>query len=110
MIKRIFSFYFEDGKYDATLLEDTMKKALGLSPIFDSVDGRPSGMRFAVTATTISDATLCLISNYNGEGQRDKELSAPKQARVAAKLMAGQGTNISGPRGRARRYCSGRRE
>ena len=75
MLRRIFAYYLEDGKYDASLLDETLKEALGLGPIFDSVEGRPSGVKFAVTATTISDATLCLISNYNGQGSHSKELS-----------------------------------
>jgi hypothetical protein len=69
IIRRILAFYLEDGKYDATVLEGALKEALGLDPIFGPMRSRPSGMRFAVTATTISDATLCLISNYNGEGK-----------------------------------------
>ena len=75
MLRRLFAYYLEDGKYDASLLEQTLREALGQSPIFDSVEGRTSGMKFAVTATTISDATLCLISNYNGQGSHSKELS-----------------------------------
>jgi hypothetical protein len=35
-------------------------------------------MKFAVTATTISDARLCLISNYNGEGSYGKDPSASR--------------------------------
>ena len=72
MIRRIFALYLEDGKYKAGVLEDALKEALGLGPIFGPMRSGASGMRFAVTATTISDATLCLISNYNGEGQHDK--------------------------------------
>lgn len=75
MIRRIFAFYLEDGKYNAAVLEEALKEALGLGPIFSPARLGPSGMRFAVTATTISDATLCLISNYNGEGQQGKDSS-----------------------------------
>ena len=82
VIRRIFAFYLEDGKYDATLLEETLKEALGLGPIFNSVKSRPSGMKFAVTATTISDATLCLITNYNGEGNACNDLSVLKSLHV----------------------------
>lgn len=65
--------YFTDGRYDATFLEDVLKKTLGSRPLFDSVASRPSGMKIAVTATTISDATLCLFSNYNGVGSYGKD-------------------------------------
>lgn len=74
-IPRVFTYYLGDGRYDANLLDETLKDTLGESPFFDSVEGRPSGMKFAVTVTTISDATLCLISNYNGKGSHSKELS-----------------------------------
>ena len=73
IIRRIFAFYLEDGKYNAVVLEHALKDALGLDPIFGPVTSGPSGVRFAVTTTTISDATLCLISNYNGEGQHEKD-------------------------------------
>jgi hypothetical protein len=75
VVRRAFSFYLEDGKYDATHLEANLRDALGQGATFDAVESRTSGMKFAVTATTISDATLCLISNYNGSGEHSKELS-----------------------------------
>jgi hypothetical protein len=70
-ITRIFASYFADGRYDAEILEKFFKQAFGMSPMFDSVKSRPSVMKYAVTATTISDATLCLISNYRGEGKQN---------------------------------------
>ena len=57
------------------LLEDILKKHLGSQRLFDSAGPRPSGMKIAVTATTISDATLCLFSNYNGVGNYSKDFS-----------------------------------
>lgn len=48
-------------------MENALKDALGQDPMFGA-KRVPSGIKYAVTATTISDATLCLISNYNGEG------------------------------------------
>lgn len=76
MIRRIFAFYLQDGKYDAAILEAALKESLGLGLMFSSISSRPVGMRFAVTATTISDATLCLISNYNGEDKNSTNHSA----------------------------------
>jgi hypothetical protein len=78
ILRRIFAFYLADGKYDATVLEESLKEAFGLGPVFDSPKSRPSGMKFAVTATTISDATLCLISNYNGESTSGRDSSKLK--------------------------------
>jgi hypothetical protein len=71
----LFSSYFADGRYDALLLEDILKRSFGSRPLFDSVQSRPSGMKIAVTATTISDATLRLFSNYNGVGSYSKDFS-----------------------------------
>lgn len=56
-------------------MEDALKEALGLDPVFGPTSLGSSGMKYAVTATTISDATLCLISNYNGEGHYGKDSS-----------------------------------
>ncbi|XMA20786.1 hypothetical protein WAI453_013577 [Rhynchosporium graminicola] len=81
VFRRILSFYLEDSKYNSSVLEDALKKALGLDPAFGSVGLRTSGMRFAVTTTTITDATLCLISNYNGLSQERK--SGYKHLRAA---------------------------
>jgi hypothetical protein len=67
-------------------------------------------MKFAVTATTISDVALCLISNYNGEGNHSKDLSALGHLRVYARLIMRQDINIFEQRGPPMRYCSGRRK
>lgn len=56
-----------DGQYSASLLEKTLKEAFGPGPLFGPMPLGRSGMKVAVTATTISDATLCLFSNYNGQ-------------------------------------------
>jgi hypothetical protein len=47
-------------------------------------------MKFAVTATTISDATLCLISNYNGEDTPVRDSSKLTPPRTSTE------TNMSG--------------
>jgi hypothetical protein len=68
-----FVSYFADGQYDAVLFEDALQEAFEFCLLFDSTGSRPSGMKVAVTATTISNATLCLFSNYNGNGDsRDR--------------------------------------
>ena len=71
----LLASYFADGRYNATSVEKTLKKTFGSRPLFDSTGIRPSGMKIAVTATTISDATLCIFSNYNGSGSYDKDFS-----------------------------------
>lgn len=57
------------------MLEDIIKKALSLSPIFSIVKLRPSRVKFTITTIIISNATLYLILNYNGKGSYSKELS-----------------------------------
>ncbi|KAF4626431.1 hypothetical protein G7Y89_g11725 [Cudoniella acicularis] len=34
IVRRIFAFYLEDGKYNASVLEDALKEALGLGPLW----------------------------------------------------------------------------
>lgn len=63
-----FISYFTDGQYDAILLEDALQEAFGFRLLFGSTGLQTSGMKIAVTATTISNATLCLFSNYSGNG------------------------------------------
>ncbi|CZT53455.1 uncharacterized protein RSE6_15035 [Rhynchosporium secalis] len=65
ILRRIFASYLADSGYDAVVLEKALKEVFGLGRVFNSVNSRLSGMKFAVTAITISDAILCLISNYN---------------------------------------------
>ncbi|KFY11829.1 hypothetical protein V491_07045 [Pseudogymnoascus sp. VKM F-3775] len=60
------------GRYDADILEKVLQEAYGTTPMFHTA--RPSGMKYAVTATTLSDATLCLISNYHMEGKQTSNL------------------------------------
>ena len=64
-----------------------MKEALGLDLIFTPLRSRSSGIKFVVTATTISDTTLCLMSNYNGEGSHSKELSVFALFHIVTGLM-----------------------
>ncbi|KFZ20455.1 hypothetical protein V501_00135 [Pseudogymnoascus sp. VKM F-4519 (FW-2642)] len=60
------------GRYDADILEKFLQEAYGTTPMFHTA--RPSGMKYAVTATTLSDATLCLISNYHTKGKPTSNL------------------------------------
>jgi len=67
--------FFADGRYNAEVLENILKETFGSQPLFGTKCQRPSGMKIAVTATTISDATLCLFANYNGAGNYNKDFS-----------------------------------
>jgi hypothetical protein len=71
----MFAIYLADGGYDAVILEKALKEALGLGRVFNSEKLRLSGIKFAVIATTILDAILCLISNYNSNGPPSRDSS-----------------------------------
>ncbi|KFY69541.1 hypothetical protein V496_00161 [Pseudogymnoascus sp. VKM F-4515 (FW-2607)] len=60
-----FISYFTDSQYDADLLEDALQEVVGFRLLFGPTGSRTSGMKIAITATTISNATLCLFSNYS---------------------------------------------
>jgi hypothetical protein len=65
--KEWFSWWAADGKHDPKLLESTLQDHFGCTRrMFDSQDGRSSGPRVAVTATSICDATPFVFTNYNG--------------------------------------------
>jgi hypothetical protein len=63
--------WFVDSRHDGSLLEKTLQENFGVSRrLFDVSLACPSGVKIGVTATTISDSTLCIFSNYNGNGKR----------------------------------------
>lgn len=72
-ISRNFRLIVSDGQYDAVTLEETLIEAFGTGPLFGVVKNRPSGMKVAITATTISSADLCLFTNYNGVVDVEKD-------------------------------------
>ncbi|KAI9676515.1 MAG: hypothetical protein M1817_000673 [Caeruleum heppii] len=66
--RSLLSCWYSDGYYDATNLEKTLAEIFGTTRrIFDTTAGAVSGVKVAVTATTISDATPYIFSNYNGK-------------------------------------------
>ncbi|ERF68658.1 hypothetical protein EPUS_05719 [Endocarpon pusillum Z07020] len=65
--KELFSWWAADGKHDPNLLESTLQNHFGPTRrMFGSQHGRSSGPKVAVTATSISDATPFIFTNYNG--------------------------------------------
>jgi hypothetical protein len=61
-----------DGYYDATELEAFLKQSFGSQKrLFDTPKFSFSGVKIGITATTISNATPVIFSNYNGEGSRN---------------------------------------
>jgi hypothetical protein len=52
-----------DAQYSTSNIENALKEAYGKTQsIFQSTD-----IKVAVTATTTSDSTTCIFSNYNGQ-------------------------------------------
>jgi hypothetical protein len=58
--------------YDVDILEKFLQEAYGTTPMFHTA--RPLGMKYVVTITTLSNATLCLISNYHTKGKLTSNL------------------------------------
>lgn len=75
IIKRIFTFYVTDSSYDTIVLENALKETLGSGRVYDTMRTRLSRIKFVVIATTISDAILCLISNYNSNSPPSRDSS-----------------------------------
>ena len=56
-----------DGRYDVDLLETSLKDIVGNDRrLFDGDRSGISGQKVAVTATTLSNASTYIFSNYNG--------------------------------------------
>jgi len=68
-----FRCWLSDGRYDVTALETSLKEIFGDDRrLFDVDRFGVSGQKIAVTATTLSDASTYIFSNYNGIGTREK--------------------------------------
>ena len=68
-----FRYWLSDGCYDVTTLETSLKEIFGDDRrIFDVDRFGASGQKVAVTATTLSDATTYIFSNYNSTGIRER--------------------------------------
>jgi hypothetical protein len=67
-----------DSLYGAGEMEACVKEAYGAENVlFGSSASRlgDSGAKIGVTTMTVSDSRLCILSNYNGAGNRHKERS-----------------------------------
>ena len=71
-MRDLFRCWLSDGRYDESLLEASLKGTFGYDRrLFDVDRLGVSGQKIAVTATTLSDASTFILSNYNG-GFRDR--------------------------------------
>ncbi|KAJ9386294.1 hypothetical protein DTO063F5_3808 [Paecilomyces variotii] len=65
--KRFLSFWLSDGAYDTGVLEDALKDHFHPSRrLFDAPTSLLSSGKVAVTASSISDGSLFIFTNYNG--------------------------------------------
>ena len=66
-LRDYFRCWLSDGCYDIELLERSLKEIFGSNRrLFDADTAGVSGQKVAVTATTLSDASTYIFSNYNG--------------------------------------------
>jgi hypothetical protein len=71
-LNSLLKCWMSDGRYDAVDLEASLKQCFGSQKcLFDTPESSFSGVKVGVTATTISNATPFIFSNYNGEGTRN---------------------------------------
>ena len=67
-LRDCFRCWLSDGCYDVDLLETSLKDIFGNNRrLFDADRDGISGQKVAVTATTLSDASTYIFSNYNGK-------------------------------------------
>ena len=86
-LRDYFRCWLSDGRYDAELLEASLKDVFGEDRrLFDVDKGGVSGQKIAVTATTLSDASSYIFSNYNGR-RRDRGCGTYTGAHVSTWLM-----------------------
>ena len=97
-LRDYFRAWLSDGCYDVQLLEKSLKDIFGVGrKMFDIDSAGISGQKIAVTATTLSDASTYIFSNYNGSGIRDKgcgRQSCEYSSSSRAELIIEKGTNM----------------
>ena len=65
--------WLSDGYYDSAALEATLKRYFGLRQRLLGHLPAKTATKIGVTATTISDASPVILSNYNGVGARQTD-------------------------------------
>ncbi|KAL8788264.1 MAG: hypothetical protein Q9213_001784 [Squamulea squamosa] len=72
-IRRLLKCWLTDGYYNVDALEAAMKASFGPHERMFGTSQSPYGTKVAVTATSISDASPFVFSNYNGQTTRAKD-------------------------------------
>ena len=66
-LREALYWWFADSRYDGFALEDTLKEVFGTNRrLFDVKVPNISNVKLGITATTTTDASLCVFTNYNG--------------------------------------------
>lgn len=82
-LRDLFRCWLSDGCYDISALETSLKDVFGDNRrLFDADQHGLSGQKVAVTATTLSDASTYIFSNYNGR-VREKGCGMYGRLRIA---------------------------
>jgi hypothetical protein len=63
-----------DGEYDPVVFQSLLKDMFGQRRMFDTPKRHVSESKFAVIASSISDATPFVLSNYNGPMPESQDL------------------------------------
>jgi hypothetical protein len=72
-VRNVIKCFMADGQYDSSVIEDSMKGVFGSGKkIFGPAcnEHEVSGMKVAVTATSLTDASCFLFTNYNANDIR----------------------------------------
>lgn len=68
-LRRLVYWWLNDSRYDDFVLEACLQEVFGTHRrLFDVLP--VSGTKIGVMTTSVSDAKLCILSNYNGAGKR----------------------------------------
>ena len=82
LFRKAIQVWVADGVYDPSIYESCLKEMYGSSHrLFDAPSNGVSAAKYAVTATTISDASTVVLTNYNGipvkDDARDYQILRP---------------------------------
>ncbi len=94
-LQRLLKSWVSDGVYDVKALEHALTEQFGsTSRMFDTPKSLVSGWRVAVTASSITDGSPYLFTNYNGEApprRKDNGISSFFHKVVFRLIVAGYG-------------------
>ena len=86
-IRNVIKCWLSDGCYNVLALEASLKDQFGHDGrMFDKPES-VSGMKVAVIATSISDATPFLFSNYNGSSIRAAQCGKPRFKHISLQTL-----------------------